>query len=340
MNQQFPFSNQIQTTPNYHFENNFQSISFFETLETTPFFSNIFVNLYDNVESESDNSENNIVHNRRNLLLHSPLEKVGKVYSDNNFNIFLPSNKYHRKPFENCHEQEPQISHRLPVDIHSSPNSNLRHNSSMTSLISDEALYLNSLHDKIGKNSQDLSQFNINSKNIHDYLLNYKNVSLRNNSIHSPLALDSSSSGISAQCSPSLPITEQRDSHNSDYEKYNDVKFALNRKRSSTSNKCNSPKGNSPKAGTHCCKICGKKFQRPSTLDTHMNIHSGEKPYLCPFLECKKLFNARSNMLRHLKMHFKLGKGKYLLPSGEVSLKKPTAKQLVCFTDLTGDKIS
>ncbi|CAB4253110.1 hypothetical protein, no similarity [Maudiozyma barnettii] len=338
---QSPFGNQVQKSTANDFDN-IQPNNLCDNFETTPFFSNIFVNLYDNVTPEIKNSENNIVSNKRSLLLNCPLEKVGKVYSDGNFNLFSSYAKCKTEncPHQICNEQKIQLAPLLPIDLSSPSNISFRHNSSTTSLLSDEALYLNSLHNKIGKTSRDSSHSNINAKNIQDYLLNCKTISLKNNTTNSPSTLVSSLSRSSSQCSPSLSIAEPKYPLNQSCENYNDAKLAINSTIPSTNNKDSSPKATSPKGGTHCCKICGKNFQRPSTLDTHMNIHSGEKPYVCPFLECEKLFNARSNMLRHLKMHFKFGKGKYLLPSGEVSSKKPTAKQLVCFTNLKGDKIS
>ena len=33
------------------------------------------------------------------------------------------------------------------------------------------------------------------------------------------------------------------------------------------------------KPGNNVCQICGKSYARPSTLKTHMLIHSGKKPY-------------------------------------------------------------
>ena len=53
------------------------------------------------------------------------------------------------------------------------------------------------------------------------------------------------------------------------------------------------------------CQICGKVCSRPSALKTHFLIHSGETPFKCPWEGCKKAFNVKSNMLRHLKTHKK-----------------------------------
>lgn len=76
------------------------------------------------------------------------------------------------------------------------------------------------------------------------------------------------------------------------------------------------------------CPQCGKGFVRPSSLSTHMNIHTGDKPFVCPFKNCGKTFNAKSNMLRHHKLHFKTSSGDYVLPNGVMTPIKPTAKQL------------
>lgn len=51
------------------------------------------------------------------------------------------------------------------------------------------------------------------------------------------------------------------------------------------------------------CHICGRICSRPSTLQTHLSIHTGDKPYKCPWPSCNKCFNVKSNMLRHYKRH-------------------------------------
>lgn len=83
-----------------------------------------------------------------------------------------------------------------------------------------------------------------------------------------------------------------------------------------------------PKKNRYGCKICGKSFSRPSSLSTHINTHTGDKPFLCPFEGCSKGFNARSNMTRHFKTHFKIPTGGYLLPSGKIIHETPSLKQL------------
>lgn len=99
---------------------------------------------------------------------------------------------------------------------------------------------------------------------------------------------------------------------------------------SSTSSFTNSLSSNDNiKLFKYKCIICQKLFKRPSSLKTHMNIHTGNKPFQCP--NCKKTFNAKSNMLRHYKLHFRLSKDKYLLPNGEISIRKPTSKELLSY---------
>ncbi|CUA68727.1 Proto-oncogene tyrosine-protein kinase ROS [Rhizoctonia solani] len=51
------------------------------------------------------------------------------------------------------------------------------------------------------------------------------------------------------------------------------------------------------------CPFCNKMFRRPSSLEDHLNIHSGDKPHICPFSGCNTGFATRSNMKRHFLTH-------------------------------------
>ncbi|CAE6444425.1 hypothetical protein RSOLAG22IIIB_14098 [Rhizoctonia solani] len=51
------------------------------------------------------------------------------------------------------------------------------------------------------------------------------------------------------------------------------------------------------------CPICGKMFRRPSSLEDHLNVHSGDKPHMCVFKGCNVGFATKSNMKRHFLTH-------------------------------------
>ncbi|MCJ1306398.1 hypothetical protein MMC25_000040 [Agyrium rufum] len=53
----------------------------------------------------------------------------------------------------------------------------------------------------------------------------------------------------------------------------------------------------------HKCKICSKRFTRPSSLQTHMYSHTGEKPFACEVDGCGRNFSVVSNLRRHRKVH-------------------------------------
>ncbi|KAM4688658.1 ras-responsive element-binding protein 1 isoform 2-T2 [Discoglossus pictus] len=53
----------------------------------------------------------------------------------------------------------------------------------------------------------------------------------------------------------------------------------------------------------HSCSICGKALSSASSLDRHMLVHSGERPYKCSM--CGQSFTTNGNMHRHMKIHEK-----------------------------------
>ncbi|WVQ81188.1 hypothetical protein IAT38_003310 [Cryptococcus sp. DSM 104549] len=55
-------------------------------------------------------------------------------------------------------------------------------------------------------------------------------------------------------------------------------------------------------ARKHSCVVCDKRFGRPSALTTHMNSHTGQRPYICHWPGCGRDFSVHSNCRRHVRV--------------------------------------
>ncbi|KAJ7578993.1 hypothetical protein C8J56DRAFT_334413 [Mycena floridula] len=82
------------------------------------------------------------------------------------------------------------------------------------------------------------------------------------------------------------------------------------------------------------CTMCDKTFRHASSLTMHRNIHTGVQPFKCPYPQCNKAFNVRSNMYRHARSHNPKGsvdrrpkQNSQLTP---VTIKKKTSRSNIC----------
>ncbi|KAG9018549.1 hypothetical protein FRB90_011433 [Tulasnella sp. 427] len=58
-----------------------------------------------------------------------------------------------------------------------------------------------------------------------------------------------------------------------------------------------------PAPKKYVCEICSKSFERRASLETHMTVHNGQRPFKCPVPRCNRDFSVRSNYRRHLRTH-------------------------------------
>ncbi|XP_018621174.1 ras-responsive element-binding protein 1 [Scleropages formosus] len=75
----------------------------------------------------------------------------------------------------------------------------------------------------------------------------------------------------------------------------------------------------------HSCSICGKSLSSASSLDRHMLVHSGERPYRCSV--CSQTFTTNGNMHRHMKIHDKDLSGASSSPPSPTKRRRSSTKR-------------
>jgi uncharacterized Zn-finger protein len=51
------------------------------------------------------------------------------------------------------------------------------------------------------------------------------------------------------------------------------------------------------------CPTCKKVFSCVGHLQRHVRMHTGEKPFQCPFDNCNSRFSRHDNMMQHYRAH-------------------------------------
>lgn len=82
-------------------------------------------------------------------------------------------------------------------------------------------------------------------------------------------------------------------------------------------------------AAPNSCTICGKTLSSQSSLDRHMLVHSGERPFRCKI--CDMSFTTNGNMHRHARIHEKNGSSTPK-PSGRKSSASSSSNAQPSFT--------
>ena len=51
------------------------------------------------------------------------------------------------------------------------------------------------------------------------------------------------------------------------------------------------------------CQYCDKKFALAQYLKDHLNVHTGDKPYLCKYEGCTQAFSQAGKLSVHKRLH-------------------------------------
>ncbi|GIY56672.1 hypothetical protein CDAR_121781 [Caerostris darwini] len=54
----------------------------------------------------------------------------------------------------------------------------------------------------------------------------------------------------------------------------------------------------------HRCTICNYSTPKTTNLNTHMMMHTGQKPFKC--IHCPKSFTTKSNLKQHYLVHLRM----------------------------------